>query len=116
VVADHGAVYATQQSSRSEDGRGFYNTFHARYPLFRFFLEHVFHSDEFKVQSLRVLPYVGSDHFPVLAKLSYELHDAHEQPEPEAGCEEEKEARDKVEQAVEEQGNDLDSLEDTKSD
>ena len=52
----------------------------------------------------------------MLAKLSYELHDAHEQPEPEAGCEEEKEARDKVEQAVEEQGNDLDSLEDTKSD
>lgn len=90
-------------------GRGFYNTFHARYPFFRFPLDHVFHSSEFKVRDLRVLPYVGSDHFPVLAKLSYEPGDAHEQPEPDSGIEEKKEAEDKVEKAAAQDGNDLDS-------
>lgn len=94
-------------------GRGFFNTFHARYPLFRFPLDHVFQSSEFKVQDLSVLPYVGSDHFPVLIELSYEPGDAYEQPEPEAGIEEEKEAEDKVEKAAAEDGNDLNSTDDS---
>lgn len=93
-------------------GRGFYNTFHARYPFFRFPLDQVFHSSEFKVRDLTVLPYVGSDHFPVLIELCHEPGDADEQPEPDAGVEEEKEAEDKVEKAAAEDGNDLDSTDD----
>ena len=53
-------------------GRGFFNTFHARYPGLRFPLDHIFHSDDFRLVVMRRLPYVGSDHFPVFAALSYE--------------------------------------------
>ena len=53
-------------------GRGTYNSFNAKSRFFRFPLDHVFHSDEFKLIDLRVLPYVGSDHFPVLIELSCE--------------------------------------------
>ncbi len=52
-------------------GRGLYNTFHARWPLFRFPLDHVFHSAGFQLVRMRVLDYVGSDHFPVCVDLSY---------------------------------------------
>ncbi len=52
-------------------GRGLYNTFHARYPPFRYPLDHVFHSNHFALAGLEVLPYVGSDHFPVWVELQY---------------------------------------------
>ena len=41
-------------------GRGPYNSFNAQSRLFRFPLDHVFHSNEFKLIDLRVLPEVGS--------------------------------------------------------
>lgn len=50
-------------------GRGFYNTFHARYPIVRYPLDHTFHSEHFRVRRLDVLRYIGSDHYPVLAEL-----------------------------------------------
>ena len=50
-------------------GRGQYNSYNANSRIFRFPLDHVFHSDEFELIDLRVLPYVGSDHFPVLIEL-----------------------------------------------
>ena len=53
-------------------GRGTYDSFNAKSRFFRFPLDHVFHSDEFKLIDLRVLPYVGSDHFPVMIELSCE--------------------------------------------
>jgi endonuclease/exonuclease/phosphatase (EEP) superfamily protein YafD len=56
-------------------GRGMYNSYNANSRIFRFPLDHVFHSDEFKLRELRVLEHVGSDHFPMLIDLSCE-HDA----------------------------------------
>ena len=85
-------------------GRGFYNTFDARYPLLRFPLDHVFHSNDFKLLDLRLLPFVGSDHFPVCITLNYEPTAPIEQPEPEKRAEDEEEAQEKVERAVEENG------------
>jgi endonuclease/exonuclease/phosphatase (EEP) superfamily protein YafD len=76
-----------QKVSRLVDprkGRGFFSTFHARYPGFRYPLDHVFHSDDFRLVELRRLPYVGSDHFPVYAALSYEPQAADEQSAPTA--------------------------------
>ncbi len=53
-------------------GRGLFSTFHAEHRLLRWPLDHVFHSPDLTVVDLQRLPYVGSDHFPVLIKLSYE--------------------------------------------
>ena len=77
-------------------GRGFYNTFHARVPIFRFPLDHIFHSDTFRLGEMRRLPYVGSDHFPVYASLSLEPAAEHEQEAPEADAGDKQEASETV--------------------
>ena len=82
-------------------GRGLFNSFHAEHPLFRFPLDHIFHSNDFKLMNLRLLDYVGSDHFPVFTELSYDPVAPIEQPEPEASEDDEEEADQKVEQAAE---------------
>jgi endonuclease/exonuclease/phosphatase (EEP) superfamily protein YafD len=59
-------------------GRGMFNTFHAEFPVFRWPLDHIFVSGHFKVKRIERLPYIGSDHFPVLAQLVCESHDEQE--------------------------------------
>ncbi|MCA9777978.1 MAG: hypothetical protein KC800_14715, partial [Candidatus Eremiobacteraeota bacterium] len=41
-------------------------------PLLRFPLDHIFFSSHFRLAQLKVMPYIGSDHFPILANLSLE--------------------------------------------
>ncbi len=53
-------------------GRGMFSTFHARFPGVRFPLDHILHSTGFRLVQMRRLPFVGSDHFPVVATLSLE--------------------------------------------
>ena len=53
-------------------GRGFFNTFHAKYPLLRWPLDHIFVSHHFKVVSMKRLKNFNSDHFPIYAKLALE--------------------------------------------
>lgn len=60
-------------------GRGFYSTFHADLPIFRWPLDHVFHSRHFKLVHMERLPHIGSDHFPMLITLSYEPREQDEQ-------------------------------------
>lgn len=67
-------------------GRGFVSTFHARYPGFRVPIDHVFHSDHFRLVRMRRLGYVGSDHFPVHIVLSYEPQAAAQQEAPHANA------------------------------
>lgn len=61
-------------------GRGFFNTFHAEMPLFRWPLDHIFHSSHFKVSAIERGRKVGSDHFPMFIRLSYEPAEKGEQP------------------------------------
>jgi len=77
-------------------GRGFFSTFHARFPGFRYPLDHIFHSDNFRLVRMRRLPYVGSDHFPVSAVLSYEPRAAAAQEAPAADAADMREARETV--------------------
>jgi endonuclease/exonuclease/phosphatase (EEP) superfamily protein YafD len=55
-------------------GRGMFNTFHADYPLLRWPLDHLFHSEHFTVKSILRLPHIGSDHFALLTQLTYSPH------------------------------------------
>lgn len=80
-------------------GRGFYHTFHAKYPIIRFPLDHFFHSNHFRLIDFQRLGYFGSDHFPVHIKLSYEPEAASEQEEPHADQSQQREADEKIEKA-----------------
>ena len=51
-------------------GRGFFNSFDARYPFLRWPLDHLFHDPEFRLVGMERLPYVGSDHFPMMFDLA----------------------------------------------
>ncbi|NDV90590.1 endonuclease [Alteromonas sp. 345S023] len=50
-------------------GRGFYNTFHAHYPLVKWPLDHIFHSSDFELVEIKKLADIGSDHYPLLTRL-----------------------------------------------
>lgn len=68
-------------------GRGFFSTFDATSSFLRYPLDYVFHSDDFRVASLEVLPFVGSDHFPLWIQLSHEpsARPTQDPPELDAG-------------------------------
>jgi len=53
-------------------GRGFYNSFHAHYPVMRFPLDHAFISTDFKLKTMKRLSNFDSDHFPIFISLQYE--------------------------------------------
>lgn len=50
-------------------GRGFFSTFHAKYPLMRWPLDHVFCSSHFYLHELKRLRGMGSDHFPIFIEV-----------------------------------------------
>lgn len=60
-------------------GRGFFNSYNANNPLFRYPLDHVFHSVHFELVRIQRLPWIGSDHFPILIELQYDEHGPEEQ-------------------------------------
>ncbi len=82
-------------------GRGFYNSFNANNPVFRYPLDHVFHSNQFRIVELRRLPKIGSDHFPMLIELSYEPEATVTQPKTEKEAGDEEEADEKLEEQAE---------------
>lgn len=77
-------------------GRGFYNTFNANYPLFRWPLDHIFHSDHFELIELHRLPYCGSDHFPIGITLVFNPAAQHKHEKPKADHAEKEEAEEKL--------------------
>jgi endonuclease/exonuclease/phosphatase (EEP) superfamily protein YafD len=80
-------------------GRGLFTTFHAKYPLLRWSLDHVFHSTELRLIALKRLTYFGSDHFPIYVALSVEPRAAHHQEAPQAETNEWQEAQAMVDKA-----------------
>ena len=81
-------------------GRGMFNTFHAGIPLLRWPLDHVFHSAHFRLAKIDRLPSIGSDHFPLLARLSLQRESVDEQDSIAMDAA----ARDRADAIVREQG------------
>ena len=50
-------------------GRGPFNTFHAKYPVCRWPLDHIFHSPTFELVKIERLASIDSDHFPLFSEL-----------------------------------------------
>jgi endonuclease/exonuclease/phosphatase (EEP) superfamily protein YafD len=90
-------------------GRGMLPTFHADHKLLRWPLDHVFHSSHFRLQRLERLTHIGSDHFPIYIRLSYEPSGWHEQEKEleAADADDHAEAEEKIEEGVQDavQGN-----------
>ena len=64
-------------------GRGFYCSFNAEKTLFRWPLDHVYVSAEFRLQDIQICESIDSDHFPYYVELSFEPDGAKQQlPEP----------------------------------
>lgn len=82
-------------------GRGFYNTFHAEWPLFRWPMDHIYHSTHFHLGHLERGRYFGSDHFPVYAELVLDPEASLVQNEPTADMGDEGETAKKISDASE---------------
>lgn len=84
-------------------GRGFYNTFNANSFLLRWPLDHLFISEEFRIENISLGESAGSDHFPFYAELSLEPEKAKEQMPDEPTPEQIKRARNQIENEEEEE-------------
>jgi endonuclease/exonuclease/phosphatase (EEP) superfamily protein YafD len=82
-------------------GRGLYSSFHAKYPLIKFPLDHVFHTNHFRLVELKRLPNIGSDHYPIFITLAYEITAEITQPKPLATAEEKREAVETIVETLE---------------
>lgn len=80
-------------------GRGMFNTFNAKIPLMRWPLDHVFHSEHFRLVEMQRLPAFGSDHFAVYVCLAFEPEACEEQEGPQPDAQDQKQAQKKIEKA-----------------
>ena len=80
-------------------GRGLFNTFHAKVPLFRWPLDHIFLSKHFGLASMKVEKGIGSDHFPISMKAVLTIQENTETMK--ANGEDKKEAEEKIQNGKE---------------
>lgn len=80
-------------------GRGLYSTFHARYPFFRWPLDHFFVSKHFDLVAMQVEKHIGSDHFPI--SISLLISDQEESNPLQGDAEDMKLANEKIQAALE---------------
>jgi len=78
-------------------GRGFYNTFNANSFLFRWPLDHIFISEEFRLAELKLGDDINSDHLPTFVTLTFEPEKAYEQKTEPASESELKRAKEQAE-------------------
>lgn len=81
-------------------GRGFFNTFSADYWLFRWPLDHVFHSNDFTLMDISRGNNIGSDHFPMYIKLNYSPEKKKKQKKLDVDIEDKKWANKKVQKGM----------------
>lgn len=77
-------------------GRGFFNSFHAKYFFLRFPLDHIFCSSDFALSCLQRQRSCGSDHFPMFVNLQYNPQVKKYNEEPTATNEEKELADEKI--------------------
>lgn len=86
-------------------GRAFVSTFHARYKLFRFPIDLMFHSEDIFIDELKTLENFGSDHLPVYCEFFIDhRNDEQEEHIETATTEEKEEAEEMIEEGKEENG------------
>lgn len=86
-------------------GRAFVSTFHAKYKLFRFPIDLMFHSEEIFIESLKTLDNFGSDHLPIFCEFSVDLiNEAQKERIKTADAEEKAEAEEMIEEGIKEDG------------
>jgi endonuclease/exonuclease/phosphatase (EEP) superfamily protein YafD len=83
-------------------GRGLYPTYNAEWPLLRWPLDHVFFERSFTLSSMRCLPDIGSDHFPLFIELCHRPQAAPVQPRPEPEPEDLEDAAEAIRKGQEE--------------
>jgi hypothetical protein len=76
-----------------------FNTFHAGWFFLRWPLDHLFHSEHFRLVSLQRGPAFGSDHFPMVVTLELDPTAQREQEPPEPDVGDEREAQEKEQRA-----------------
>lgn len=81
-------------------GRGMFNTFNAKNPLLRWPLDHLFHSEHFTLNTIKRLPSIGSDHFPLFTSLAFTPAKGSTQE----GLEPEEEDHERVQEVLNEKG------------
>ncbi len=81
-------------------GRGFFSTFHAKIPFLRWALDHVFVSADFTLISIKRLPGIGSDHFPIFAHFQYHPKAEKMHKAPQADAEDRLLAKEKIAKVV----------------
>ncbi|WP_417379956.1 endonuclease/exonuclease/phosphatase family protein [Gimesia sp.] len=82
-------------------GRGLFATYDATSWIWRYPLDYLFVSDDFRVAEIRTLPYIGSDHFPLFVELSYEPEAAATQEGPDLDAGDQEDAAEAVQSARE---------------
>lgn len=86
-------------------GRAFVSTFHAKYKLFRFPIDLMFHSEDIFIEELKTLENFGSDHLPVYCEFFIdEKNDQQEERIETADSEEKQEAEEMIQEGKEEDG------------
>lgn len=87
-------------------GHSFVSTFHAKYRLLRFPIDLMFHSEDIFISELKTLENFGSDHLPVYCGFFIDHHnDEQEELIQTATREEEAEAKEMIQEGIEEDGN-----------
>lgn len=75
------------------NGRGVLASYHAKYWFFRVPLDLVFHSTTILLKELRILEYIGSDHFPICCIFSIDASIPSQKREVESTTKEEEKKR-----------------------